>query len=297
MGENRSCSICEIDEAEVFCICSDLPLLCAGCRPSHEAKPDFHFSLPAQAYDHVNRHNQMQYKIWLFSLNHSQERLRDNMKAMDQCRADLEACFLKMRRELNELRTQVLQKLEEMKEALGIMIEQAVEETSTHAYLSDYEPTTYLANLVWTQCCEQRPDPIPVFTYQIHPDMRVEECLEIAFRTSVPDLEGFNYTSQSYFTRRENEELKFKLQELPKILEETKKAENGNLAELDTSSSMHPSVCSDLVHITPSTFRFFNFTTSTWDLGIDLRQHIRASNDSTWVVLDDRRVFCCGGEL
>ena len=58
MEGNRSCSVCEKDGAEEFCMCSNLPLLCPGCRPVHETKPGFHFSLPMSAYGIVNPQNQ-----------------------------------------------------------------------------------------------------------------------------------------------------------------------------------------------------------------------------------------------
>jgi len=54
----------------------------------------------------------------------------------------------------------------------------------------------------------------------------------------------------------------------------------------------------ELVHVTASTLRFFNFQTATWAAQVNLRANIQAtSSHSSWDILEDGRVFCCGGEI
>ena len=52
----------------------------------------------------------------------------------------------------------------------------------------------------------------------------------------------------------------------------------------------------ELVHVSASALRFFNFQTSTWGAQVNLKATIQADNYSSWVILEDGRVFCCGGE-
>ena len=52
----------------------------------------------------------------------------------------------------------------------------------------------------------------------------------------------------------------------------------------------------ELVHVAASFLCFFNFQSSTWQPQINLRTPIQASNYSSWVIMEDGRVFCCGGE-
>ena len=52
---------------------------------------------------------------------------------------------------------------------------------------------------------------------------------------------------------------------------------------------------SQLVHVTASTLCFYSFPTSTWGPQVQLKATIQADGGSTWVILEDRRVFSCGG--
>ena len=56
-----------------------------------------------------------------------------------------------------------------------------------------------------------------------------------------------------------------------------------------------PSQTKDLVHVTASALCFFNFQTTTWGAQTNLRAQIQANNNSRWDILEDGRVFCCGG--
>lgn len=48
-----------------------------------------------------------------------------------------------------------------------------------------------------------------------------------------------------------------------------------------------------LPHVTSTSLRFFN--TFVWEPEVLLRTRIQANQFSTWVELEDGRVFCCGG--
>jgi hypothetical protein len=53
----------------------------------------------------------------------------------------------------------------------------------------------------------------------------------------------------------------------------------------------------ELVHVTSKYIRFFDVQTKTLGDKINLSKSIQAnSNSSSWVILNDRSVFCCGGE-
>lgn len=58
---------------------------------------------------------------------------------------------------------------------------------------------------------------------------------------------------------------------------------------------LHP--LSPLVHVTESYVRFFHFQTSAWGQPVRLNVRIQANRESSWVVLEDQRVFCCGGKF
>ena len=261
MAENMSCSVCKEHRAEVFCVCSDLPLLCGSCRSVHEAKPDFHFSISTSAYGFVNRGNQVECKVWLIRLKNSQEKLRENLKALDQCRADIEAQALNIQRELVEMTTQALQTLELLKQVLGSEIEQAVLETTANACRRDYQPQTYLAGLIWTDSNFPRPDPLQVFGYTLQTGVTVKDCLGVSFRTSVPHLERLNWLTDA--------EIKAKL------AEQTKGSQ----------------VAGQLVHLAAGSLRYFDFQTRVWQTEVKLEERMQAFEGSTWVVLEDGRVF------
>lgn len=193
-----TCSLCRLEPAESFCVCSSLPTFCPPCRALHEAKPGFHFALPLEGRAYVTRENQSQYMAWLLCLANSQAKLSENMQLMDQCREDVEAVFGHIQAEMDRVKVQVVQTLEEMKSALGYHIAQAINETSVCAYLGSYQPSSYLASMIWTHSCQQSSEPIYAFAYQLEPNVKaIEECLGLSFRTFVPDLQYFNYGSSA----------------------------------------------------------------------------------------------------
>lgn len=50
----------------------------------------------------------------------------------------------------------------------------------------------------------------------------------------------------------------------------------------------------ELVQVTATFLRFFNCQTSSWTPQVFLLTSIRANEESSWVLLEDGRVFCSG---
>lgn len=50
-----------------------------------------------------------------------------------------------------------------------------------------------------------------------------------------------------------------------------------------------------LAQVTETSLCFFDFQTSTWGSQVRLRTQIQADKYSSWVILKNGRVFCCGG--
>lgn len=69
-----------------------------------------------------------------------------------------------------------------------------------------------------------------------------------------------------------------------------------SLEDLETLLLPKHSQAKELVHVTATYLRLFNFQTSTWGPQVPLRSQIVADGNSSWVILEDKRVFCSGGE-
>ena len=60
-------------------------------------------------------------------------------------------------------------------------------------------------------------------------------------------------------------------------------------------------ICCYLIHsflaqVTPTFLRFFNIHTSSWTAKVRLTSSIQVDEGSRWVLLEDGRLFCSGGE-
>ena len=232
MEGNRLCSLCSTEPAAQFCICSNFPLLCAVCRPTHEGKSGFHFTLPLQALAHITPQNQQQYRLWLVSVANSQEKLKENLPRIDQCREEIEALYAYIRGEIEKTRLQFLHTLEDLKTALSAKIEEAIVETSTNAYLGSYQPSSTLATLIWTHSCENSSEPLPVFSYQIKTEVEaLQDCLGVSLRIDVPELQHFGRESGDLAAERE--QLKKLTEERVLFEEHLKVLEVGNREKVD----------------------------------------------------------------
>lgn len=188
MQDNLVCSLCRSQPIAHFCICSNLPSLCRNCKAVHETKQDFHFALPMAARGYINAENQQLYYLWFRSLAKSQEKLRENLLLIDQCRRHINALDAEFCRIIKKM----TESLETLKAALSQEIEEAIEQTSINAYFGDYEPKGPLAPLIWSHSCQESQDPIPVFTYQVQ-TYDLESCIGLSFRTSIPEIAHLNY--------------------------------------------------------------------------------------------------------
>ena len=198
MDCNRLCSLCSANPAAQFCICSNLPLFCSSCRAVHESKPGFHFSLPVSGFDYITPGNQSEHRLWLVCLANSYEKLRENALLIEKCRADIEARFAWIYDELEQMKGKLGRVLDEMKGILQGKIEEAITETSENAYLGDYQPISYLADLIWTHSCRNSSEPIPAFTYQVQSDVGIiEKLMKFSIQTAVPELLHLNFISES----------------------------------------------------------------------------------------------------
>ena len=65
-----------------------------------------------------------------------------------------------------------------------------------------------------------------------------------------------------------------------------------HLPPLDTSNEFQ---VNQLQHFYSQELRFFNFQANAWEPHGNLMQNIQADDSSTWVVLEEKSVFCCGG--
>lgn len=167
MAETLACPLCQLEPAESFCICSNFPRFCHSCREIHERKQGFHFALPLACAEYITPRNQQQYMTWLICLKNSQERLRENMQHIGQCRRDIEALHLSNQE--NEERASALGYLKELETIFNEKIEETIEITTTNAYNWMYQPNTYIVNLVWAHSRKMTSEPINVFSYAVFP--------------------------------------------------------------------------------------------------------------------------------
>ena len=142
--------------------------------------------------------------------------MRENLNKFEKCREDFETQSANLHRELTEITAKALLNLESLREMMSGEIEFAVRETSENACRSDYQPQTYLAGLIWSDCCYQNPDPLPVFDYTVRTGIPVEDCLGVSFQT-IPHLAGLNFLCNGG-----NEELQTRLRQAEKLLDESR---------------------------------------------------------------------------
>lgn len=230
MEGNLVCSLCNSQPLHQFCICSDFPLFCNNCISIHAAKSGFHFGLPLAAREYVTIANRGQYETWFRNLADSQQKLRENIGLMDSCKREIEASDARF----THIKAKFAQSLEELKAALSLKIEEAVQETSSNAYL-DYQPRTYLGNLIWTRSYQHDSEPISVFFYQIH-----VSDVEISFKTTVPELIHMNFNSERVDLGKEIADLQVKLAE-GKAREDILKAQSR-----ETASALHCFACKEV---------------------------------------------------
>lgn len=141
---------------------------------------------------------------WLVFVASSQGKLRENLPRIGQCRVEIEAVCDSLQAELNRIKAQLMEKVEELERYFGYLIEEAVNETSRNACNGAYSPTTYLAYQVWTHACQKSSEPLCVFTYKSRPNVEfLQECMGISFENSIPGLESLKWVNPTEIARVE----------------------------------------------------------------------------------------------
>ena len=293
MEGNRLCVSCSLRPSDHFCICSGLPRLCSHCRVKHETQSGFHFILPIDAIHYVNQSNQVQYRVWLTALKSSQEMIRENVRLFEEIKAGVETHSENLRRELMEMTARVMRTLGEFERKMREKIEEAVQETTVNAYRADYQPTTYLASLIWTHCSYQSSDPISLFSYGLNTEVTVKDCLRVNFQTTIPDLEGFNFTSN--LLHREPDEAKSSETEL--VLKEALPVKESSNTEVENKQEVIESKVSrkkPLVHVKSGQVRVFNLKNRKW-VPVPLTGYgLKIGYDARYMWIETG-LFCSGG--
>lgn len=198
MEENLSlCSACGRDESVSFCVCTAaLVHLCASCNEKHTANPGFHYSLPVGRIDMV-KGKQREWKMWLMSLNDSQQELMNSGNQFTRLREDILSAFTYAQRVLEDQRDVLLQSVDDLSAFAREMIGGAVKETTENSTNSDYQPTPGLSELIWKQACGNHFGTISLFTH--HVDVSENElltCIKAGIDFSVKELEECGINQQ-----------------------------------------------------------------------------------------------------
>lgn len=168
MESNSLCSVCGGLQASAFCVCtSSLPFLCVHCAQKHVLQPDFHYLLSLPSSSLVSPSNQLQCKVWLMCLRHSQDRLRDNLQHIERCREAIETAFDTATACLMRKKGEFMEELDRRKGEMKGEIEEAVRETEENAVNYYYKPGSELAAAVWKHSQENSSGDIAVFTYNV----------------------------------------------------------------------------------------------------------------------------------
>ena len=270
---NKTCQVCSVNPATHFCDCQDPPtVFCHECSSRHSGKTPriIHHTIPIAALGR-NKDYKRKHKALLKAA----AELRKNVERIDQCSREIEDLMKSCANYLTEYGNWWVHHLNTEKEGLSAAIEAAVLET-THCLDQNTEPHSSLAWLLWTWL----PQETQVITYSV----------------TTPDLQSLLQTCISYQNN------------LPALCSKPEEAKQDSVSSsLPAAHSPQPHAeehkdtravqeeTSQLVHVTASTLCFYNFPTSTWGPQVQLKATIQADWGSTWVILEDRRVFSCGG--
>lgn len=116
-------------------------------------------------------------------MSNSQVKLRENVLLVDYYREEIEALYVHIQAELDKTRVHRLQTLDELKIGLSWQIEKMHKETSANAYLSNFQPSSHLAALIYSS--QNSSEPITVFAYQVQSDIEyLSSLLRVSFQTT-----------------------------------------------------------------------------------------------------------------
>ena len=277
-ANNRTCQICQLHEATHFCKCTGTPtLFCVDCISSHHAKHPriIHQVAPIAALSQ----NPKEYKRRNEALMKATAELRSSVDRMEQCSkefTDLMQCCIDY---LIKYRTWWLQRLQTSKEELTVAVEAAVQE-ATNCLDQGVEPGSALARAMWSLSAEE----LQVFKYTVNPPDLPTLCQRwVSYennltRLCMPAEQGVRRMQQVSVAPAQPEEAK-----VPQL---------ANRVE-----AIQPAAQSlaQLVHVSKSFLRFFDFQRGAWKQPLPLNLHIQTDHSSIWVILEGGSVFICGG--
>ena len=204
MDDNRICFLCQHSLAYQFCsTCTNLPLLCARCQDKHDSLPGFHFTLPIAALNCINTENQHSYINWLQKVRNSQGKLQENIKALEKYKTKIETGYMVLHSKMEQSKARLMHIIDSLKITLSAKISEAIKETSANAYLQDYQPSTPLARLIWTDCWESSSAPIEAIrcTITVAEDC-LKDCLEATFTSPDSELTEWNKETEGGFLKK-----------------------------------------------------------------------------------------------
>lgn len=145
---NRTCQICEEDEANHFCKCLGTPtLFCLSCIARHHSKypQAVHQVMPIAAFDQ----NPEEYRRKSAAHLKAVAALRSNVERMEQFSTDFEGIMQQCLDYLAEYRSRWLGFLQVETEQLRVLIEEAVQECD-YCLGKGRQPVNPLAFALWT---------------------------------------------------------------------------------------------------------------------------------------------------
>lgn len=144
---NRTCQLCQLQEATYFCTCHDPPpLFCIDCFPHHHNKypNSIHSTIPIAALGR----NPGDYLAKCEALKKGEAELRRNLLQMDQFIQEFEDLIQRCINYLTKYRNWRLQNLQTEKDQLSTSIEAAVQETRD-CLNQGTQPRSMLAQALW----------------------------------------------------------------------------------------------------------------------------------------------------
>jgi len=231
---NRTCQMCEENEANHFCRCLGPPtLFCLDCMGRHTAKYSqaIHQVMPIAALNH----NPDEYRRKSEALAKAADALRSNVERMEQFCLDFDEIMQQCVNYLTEYRSRWLGFLQTEKEQLRFLIEEAVNEC-THCFGEGSQPVNLLALALWIF----PPEKLQVVNFSVtRPD--VEDLLQtcVTYQNYLKEL----CTSAS---NQLHEQSKARVVDLPSRLFAAVWDDNLMLFDLNSQQSTH--------HILPVNF-------------------------------------------
>lgn len=287
---NKTCEVCSSSEATHYCDCQDpSTLFCLDCSILHSRKnPSIvHQTIPVAALGR----NLEDFKRKNKELMKAAAELRKNVERIDQCCNEFDEMIKRCANYLTEYRNWWYQFMQKEKEGLSAAIEEAVLETTT-CLNQNLVPKSRLAWALWTLL----PEEMQVVSCSVtEPDLRISLQACTSYQNNlqalcarvkpdeevspVPKSTTFS-TTNAYIPSRDTHAVQ------PTFAEEAKFAPAARIP-----LNIIPTI--ELAQVTSTFLRIFN--TSAWGPQVRLSTCIQVDEGSTWVILEDGRLFCSGG--